>query len=97
MQNGSRPAGEVEQHPMAAGTRVAGSVYSLFLMWTAAWPAVCFYHHGWVSELWGHWQLLLSFRENDSPFIEKSELNPNVGWELFVEGPSKSTQPAPHG
>lgn len=39
-----------------------------------------------MSELWGHWQLFLSFREDESPFIEKFELDPNVGWEHICGG-----------
>lgn len=39
-----------------------------------------------MSELWGHWQLFLSFREDESPFIEKFDLDPNVGWEHICGG-----------
>lgn len=48
-----------------------------------------------MSELWDHWQLFLSFREDDSPFIEKFELDPNVRWEHICGG-AKQIHPGLH-
>lgn len=44
---------------------------------------------------WGHWQLFLSFREDESPFFEKFELDPNVGWEHICGG-AKQIHPGLH-
>lgn len=66
------------RHPMVAGTRVTGSVSSDV-------GSSSVFLKSWIG-VWAVGPLFFSFREDESTFIEKFELDSNVGWEHICGG-----------